>query len=433
MLGGYGKTMDCRKNCVLGSNRSRHLSRRRLLKASLTGVGVGVTGKVLAHTARAAEERTIPEDGVSRWPLDNESGRVVDVWNGKDGDNRGATRGVEGIDGSSFEFDSGEFVYVGAESDLQIGQNITWTCWLKPNKEGRRNLAMSIGAPAGRIGSDGYHTLMQDGKYAVSITTRSQGNFSFLFGDSVEVGEWAFIAGRYDGNEFRLYQDGELVASETRSGDITYTDNRPFVIGTKSWNRKGSWPGRIDDVRVYDEALSEERIQEIYNSTKEDKLQRINDTGEVYHIGRVTEIEGTVEAGGNISVTGEIQAEASEASESIIYSSVGLSDGTVLDVTQMDGLGSGTVTHTLNIPESANGELVWTFHSTTSVEKATEEFETDAQDGFVDDQGRNMSIVVGTVNGSTSTEVGEGLPGFTAAATLVALVSGAAVLLRRRE
>ena len=153
---------------------------------------------------------------------------------------------------------------------------------------------------------------------------------------------------------------------------------------------------------------------------------------ELYQTGRVTEVVGTVKAGGNISVTGEIKGKNSEASDDIVYSSVGLSDGTVLDVTQMDGLGSGTATHTLNIPETANGELVWSFHSATT-EEAIEEFENNAQDGFVDDRGRNLSVVVGTVNGSAPGGGGEGLLGFTAVAALVALASAAAVLLRRRK
>jgi len=158
----------------------------------------------------------------------------------------------------------------------------------------------------------------------------------------------------------------------------------------------------------------------------------ITDDGELYQAGRVTDVAGTVKAGANISVTGEIQEMTSEASDDIVYSSIGLSDGTVLDVGRIDGLGSGTITHTLSIPETANGDIVWTFHSATTEDEAIDEFNSDAEEGFVDGRGRNTSIVVGTVNGTTSGEGEEGLPGFTVVATLIALLSVAFVL-RRRE
>jgi PGF-CTERM protein len=161
----------------------------------------------------------------------------------------------------------------------------------------------------------------------------------------------------------------------------------------------------------------------------EESVSRISD-GEPYQTGKVTEVVGTVEAGSNISVTAEIKGKAAEASDDTVYGSIGLSDGTVLDVERMEGSGNGTITHTLRIPETAQGDVVWSFHSTTTEKEATERFESDAQDGFVDDQGRNRGIVIDTVN-VTSSEGEEGLPGFTVVAALIALITVAFVLRSR--
>jgi len=72
--------------------------------------------------------------------------------------------------------------------------------------------------------------------------------------------EWYFVAGTWDGttdsNSLKMYVDGELDASHTASqGMIAFdTDLR---IG-------GSLDGKIDDVRIYNEALSAEDINDIY-------------------------------------------------------------------------------------------------------------------------------------------------------------------------
>ena len=103
--------------------------------------------------------------------------------------------------------------------------------------------------------------------------------------------KWAHVVGTYDraGGGIRLYIDGSEVGSGSASGNIEMADT-DLLIGRN--NRKiqptdavrddatlPSWygfDGLIDEVKVYDRALSASEVQEAYNNNKPDALVRDN-------------------------------------------------------------------------------------------------------------------------------------------------------------
>ncbi len=76
--------------------------------------------------------------------------------------------------------------------------------------------------------------------------------------------EWTHVAGVREDDMWRLYVDGSLVEVEVANGDITY-DDRPFLIGgdTALGELDHFFPGEIDEVRLYDRALSPNEVMEL--------------------------------------------------------------------------------------------------------------------------------------------------------------------------
>lgn len=70
---------------------------------------------------------------------------------------------------------------------------------------------------------------------------------------------WIHLAGVYDGAEILLYRDGLEVASFAVAGDMT-TGVGPIGIGARSSSDVHWFPGQIDDVRIYQRALSAPEI-----------------------------------------------------------------------------------------------------------------------------------------------------------------------------
>jgi hypothetical protein len=75
---------------------------------------------------------------------------------------------------------------------------------------------------------------------------------------------WTHVAGTYDGTTLRLYINGVQVASVNRTGPIA-TSTGPLRIGGNSlWGE--FFQGRIDEVRVYNRALTPAEIQTDMNT-----------------------------------------------------------------------------------------------------------------------------------------------------------------------
>jgi hypothetical protein len=75
-------------------------------------------------------------------------------------------------------------------------------------------------------------------------------------GQNLERFEWSHISCSYDGTTLTTYLNGEATES-TPMGAITSSPT-PVLIGSDGWGC--DWIGAIDDVRIYDHALSEPEI-----------------------------------------------------------------------------------------------------------------------------------------------------------------------------
>jgi fibronectin type 3 domain-containing protein len=76
---------------------------------------------------------------------------------------------------------------------------------------------------------------------------------------ALPAGVWTFLAATYDGANLRFYINGTQVASQPHTGDIL-TSNNPLQIGGDSIYGQ-FFQGLIDEVRVYDTALTNGQIQ----------------------------------------------------------------------------------------------------------------------------------------------------------------------------
>ena len=75
---------------------------------------------------------------------------------------------------------------------------------------------------------------------------------------------WSHLAATYDGATMRLYMNGALVSSQARTGAIATSAN-PLQIGGDSLYGQ-YFNGNIDEVRIYNRALTQAEIQADMNT-----------------------------------------------------------------------------------------------------------------------------------------------------------------------
>jgi len=166
-----------------------------------------------------------------------------------------------GVFGQAINLDgTGDYVDCGLDPKFDITDFITFTYWIKVNAFDKQwNTVISRGDDSWRSSRAGLESYMEA---AVGGTA---GNYTFGI-TPVDDGEWHHIGWVYDGTMNYLYLDGEVDATEVNSGQITVS-SYPLYIGDNSQATGRFWNGLIDDVMIFNRALSHEEIQDIMLSS----------------------------------------------------------------------------------------------------------------------------------------------------------------------
>jgi len=202
---------------------------------------------------------------VAHWKLDESEGSVA-----KDsaGNNNGTLVGnpkwqPSGKVGGALHFDGdGDCVEVSNESAFDITGLLTVAAWIKVTQFDKGWQAIvTKGDSTWRIQRRQQTDSLE---FACSGLQMADGNqWGNLNGEkSINDGQWHHAAGVYDGQKMSLYVDGKLDVSVKAWGSLN-ADDFSVVIGENSQARMlqgRSWNGLIDDVRIYDYALSEKEI-----------------------------------------------------------------------------------------------------------------------------------------------------------------------------
>ncbi len=214
-------------------------------------------------------------DLVGYWTFDEGSGTtVIDVsGNGNDGtivDNDvWDTKWITGVAGGAMEFygvgaalGNGDYVQIEHSDSLNITGPTSIALWIRPDAddpEGQgTETAPMCKADMGASPSWSFQVRYGWGGPAptMAFTFNTSPRAWAFVGKSLERFEWCHISCSYDGTTLTTYLNGEATES-TPMGPITSSPT-PVMIGSDGWGC--DWIGAIDDVRIYDHALSEPEI-----------------------------------------------------------------------------------------------------------------------------------------------------------------------------
>lgn len=88
-------------------------------------------------------------------------------------------------------------------------------------------------------------------------------------GVTLALNAWTFLMATYDGANVKVYQNGILRQTTPVVGVIDYGTSKDLSIGSDSpYFNKENFNGLIDDVRIYNRALTSNEVVRIYNLYK---------------------------------------------------------------------------------------------------------------------------------------------------------------------
>jgi len=229
-----------------------------------------VKGDVWSFTA--CSEPDINSGLVALWKFDEGTGTIAyDSAGDNDGNLINGPVWTTGQIGGGLRFD-GVNDYVEVPYDDSIGPGyITLSAWVRPDIKSR--VMVLIGkSKYSDSSSEQYDLVINTGGTPYSSIKRNsscaigQGWYPVNSLHNITVGQWHLITSTWDGSVFKIYVDGELDNSNTSvpPGFIDYCPGGTLRFGI--WWSQGQLPfqGVMDDVRIYNRALTAEEVWQLY-------------------------------------------------------------------------------------------------------------------------------------------------------------------------
>ena len=210
-----------------------------------------------------------PETCVGMWLFDEGRGDTTEdsSKNGNDGELMNGPEWVDGKFGEALSFDGvGTFVNCGNGESIQLSDKITISGWVRNNGLGVRKFWAAKAAGGSDADSEWWMEWTADNKASFTLWNSSSVR-AVATGPNTLDGNWHLITSTYDKNagsaNVKIYVDGVLVGSTTQTGQLQTGANQPVIIGTI-----GLWPtkafnGLIDEVAIFNVALSHDDINNI--------------------------------------------------------------------------------------------------------------------------------------------------------------------------
>lgn len=185
--------------------------------------------------------------------------------------------------GKSFLFNGNNYIKV---SSFNIPSSITISAWVNLRNFGSGNDEDNIIRKGDSYGDTKESWLLNIKDRKIFFVPKdsqayspcsSQSNNCVLGDTLLKENEWYHIAGVYDGSNIKIYINGVLEKTKSSIQGIAQS-NKDIYIGGKPSLSSDMLEGFIDELRIYNRALSDREILNLYNFDNSSQLNLITDS-----------------------------------------------------------------------------------------------------------------------------------------------------------
>ncbi|MBS3172558.1 LamG domain-containing protein [Candidatus Woesearchaeota archaeon] len=196
--------------------------------------------------------------------------------------------------------------------------------------------------------------------------------------EPINTSQWVFMTGVIDGTHTKIYKNGVLKDQDPLSGyGIVMQDgSAPLVIGTSDGN--SYFKGTVDELRVYNRALTTAEINQIYQLSIDQLYNNIisleDDSSNITNNTTTNETNSTTS--NETNSTPPVESQPVQQSSPSVSSGGGGGGGSSKKTT------SNTSTTTSNIDSSQNEEVI-NSEQATEIEFSTQSNENNDENGYI--------------------------------------------------
>ncbi len=219
----------------------------------------------------------VPTNGlVGYWPF---NGNANDQsGNGNNGTVNGATLTTDrfGNSNSAYNFDGiSNFISVPNSSTLNIsGNQITISMWVFQQNLSSDNLQKGISKGGWSLGN-GYELLYRNtnGSDTGAIQlSGANGGLQQYYNINATNSTWINLVGVFNNGIGNFYVNGQLISANFNGQTFTnfITNNYPLLIGKREAGQilSGYVKGKLDDIGIWNRALTQQEITQLYNQNQ---------------------------------------------------------------------------------------------------------------------------------------------------------------------
>lgn len=162
--------------------------------------------------------------------------------------------------------------------DLQLGNQVSISFWYNMTGPTGNFQDFVSKRPTGNVGSFAVEFRVEDNTIACGISTSGVAFNGFVRSNAAtDFGNWHHVACTYDGTRLLQYIDGVLQNQVALlSGNVTQTPNSQLTIASN--NNAFFYNGVLDDVRIYNRAITQAEVLQVMQGTASDGLAYVSST-----------------------------------------------------------------------------------------------------------------------------------------------------------
>jgi len=197
---------------------------------------------------------------------------------GNDGIAIGGKNGVTFVDGvlnSGVKLDGKSYIEVADSDSLDLSNTFTISFWVYKDDMRKKDM-MEGGVPYVIKNNDEYlpfpYGVYEWWDLTPGITFSSEDEEDSVHaGKELDIQKWTLITVTYDGKSMKIYLDKQLVKSELKSVTLS-SSSQPLYIGFGHFMTYDNFfKGILDDMRIYNKALSYSEIEDLYDEVVSEK------------------------------------------------------------------------------------------------------------------------------------------------------------------
>lgn len=165
---------------------------------------------------------------------------------------------VAGASGQALNFDAvNDHILVPNSTSLNITGPITMSAWIKPNSFGQNN----FGRIVHKDGVNGYIFSLNNSSITNGLLFYS-GGVNASTSNVITLNRWQHVASVFNGSTVTLYVNGVAVSTQAQPAPTASTAS--LGIGIRPADSLRGFDGIIDEVRIYNRALSDSEMKQLY-------------------------------------------------------------------------------------------------------------------------------------------------------------------------